>query len=67
MAVVEESLADLGGQGREEDRSCFLEKLSATGRGEQEPEKTYDDSRRVIFRIRVKARDENETVRRIEK
>jgi outer membrane protein OmpA-like peptidoglycan-associated protein len=63
MAVVEESLADLGG--KEQDRSCFLEKLSATGRGEQEPEKTNDESRRVIFRIRVKAREEDNMVRRI--
>lgn len=65
MAVVEESLADLEGAGKERDRSCFLEKLSATGRGEQEPEKTDDESRRVIFRIRVKARDEENTVRRL--
>ena len=49
MAVVKEALADLNGQ--EPDRSCFLEKLSATGRGEQDPEKTDDESRRVIFRI----------------
>lgn len=63
MAVVEESLADLGG--KEQDRSCFLEKLSATGRGEQEPEKTNDESRRVIFRIRVKAREEDNMVRRL--
>jgi hypothetical protein len=65
MAVVEESLSDLGGKGREQDRSCFLEKLSATGRGEQEPEKTDDDSRRVIFRIRIKAKDEDNMVRRL--
>lgn len=65
MAVVAESLADLGGEGSEQDRSCFLEKLSATGRGEQEPEKTDDESRRVIFRIRVKARDEDTMARRI--
>ncbi len=63
MSVVEKSLADL--DGNEQDRSCFLEKLSATGRGEQEPEKTADESRRVIFRIRVKARDEDNMVRRI--
>jgi outer membrane protein OmpA-like peptidoglycan-associated protein len=63
MAVVEEALADLKGQ--EPDRTCFLEKLSATGRGEQDPEKTDDESRRVIFRIRVKARDEEEMIRRI--
>jgi flagellar motor protein MotB len=66
MAVVEESLADLEGKTNEQDRSCFLEKLSATGRGEQEPEKTDDESRRVIFRIRIKARDENEMVRRLD-
>ena len=65
MAVVEESLADLQGRGKERDRACFLEKLSATGRGEQEPEKTDDESRRVIFRIRIKARDEENTVRRL--
>jgi hypothetical protein len=65
MAVVEESLADLEGAGKEQDRSCFLEKLSATGRGEQEPEKTDDESRRVIFRIRIKARDEDKMVRRL--
>ena len=63
MSVVEKSLADL--DGNEQDRSCFLEKLSATGRGEQEQEKTADESRRVIFRIRVKARDEDNMVRRI--
>ncbi|MDR3409828.1 MAG: OmpA family protein [Formivibrio sp.] len=65
MAVVEESLADLEGAGKEQDRSCFLEKLSATGRGEQEPEKTDDESRRVIFRIRIKARYEDKMVRRL--
>ena len=65
MAVVEESLADLGGQGKEQDRSCFLEKLSATGRGEQEPEQTDEESRRVIFRIRIKAKDEDDMVRRL--
>lgn len=63
MAVVEESLADLEGQ--EPNRSCFLEKLSATGRGEQDPEKTDDESRRVIFRIRIKARDEDNVSRRL--
>jgi outer membrane protein OmpA-like peptidoglycan-associated protein len=63
MAVVEEALADLAGN--ERDRGCFLEKLSATGRGEQDPEKTDADSRRVIFRIRVKARNEDNMVRRL--
>jgi outer membrane protein OmpA-like peptidoglycan-associated protein len=55
MAVVEEALADLSGK---TTRGCFLEKLSATGRGEQDPEKTDDESRRVIFKIHVKANDE---------
>jgi outer membrane protein OmpA-like peptidoglycan-associated protein len=55
MAVVVEALADLKGTN---ERPCFLEKLSATGRGEQDPEKTDDESRRVIFKIHVKARDE---------
>ena len=55
MAVVKEALTDLAGH--EAERNCFLEKLSATGRGEQDPEKTDDESRRVIFKIRVKARD----------
>lgn len=58
MAVVKESLSDLSS--REDERSCFLEKLSATGRGEQDPEKTDDESRRVIFKIRVRARDEQQ-------
>ena len=53
MEVVKNALADL--QGMEAERSCFLEKLSASGRGEQEPEPTPDESRRVILKIRVKA------------
>jgi flagellar motor protein MotB len=36
-------------------RACFLEKLSASGRGEQDLEGTAEDSRRVIFKIRVRA------------
>ena len=56
MEVVKSALADLAG--REPERSCFLEKLSATGRGEQDQEPTADESRRVIFKIRVKARED---------
>lgn len=55
MAVVKESLASL--HGRPKYKAYFLEKLSATGRGEQDPEKTYAESRRVIFRVRIKARE----------
>lgn len=63
MAVVEEALADL--KDKETERACFLEKLSATGRGEQDAEKTAEENRRGIFRIRVKARDEATMARRI--
>jgi flagellar motor protein MotB len=63
MAVVSAALTDLSG--RDRDRACFLEKLSATGRGEQDLEKTDEASRRVIFRIRVKARDQQDLVQRI--
>jgi outer membrane protein OmpA-like peptidoglycan-associated protein len=59
MAVVQEMLSDLG---TGTSHACFLEKLSATGRGEQDafrddPDQRKNDerSRRVIFRIRVKA------------
>ena len=60
MEVVKNALADLEGMGPE--RGCFLEKLSASGRGEQELEATPDESRRVILKIRVKA-VESEIVR----
>lgn len=60
MEVVKNALSDLEGMAKE--RACFLEKLSASGRGEQEPEATADESRRVILKIRVKA-VETETIR----
>ena len=53
MEVVKNALSDLVGM--EAERGCFLEKLSASGRGEQEQEATPDESRRVILKIRVKA------------
>jgi outer membrane protein OmpA-like peptidoglycan-associated protein len=62
MAVVEQALADLKGK---PTRSCFLEKLSATGRGEQDLENTPEESRRVIFKIHVKARDEGAIEREV--
>lgn len=52
MEVVKSALADLAGM--EVKRGCFLEKLSASGRGEQEQEATPEESRRVILKIRVK-------------
>jgi flagellar motor protein MotB len=53
MEVVKKSLSFLTND--EGQRQCFLEKLSATGRGEQDLQATEEDSRRVIFRIRVRA------------
>ena len=55
MEVVKSTLAVLTGM--EAKRACFLEKLSASGRGEQEQEATPEESRRVILKIRVKASD----------
>lgn len=55
MVVVKNALADLSSM--ETKRNCFLEKLSASGRGEQEQEATPDESRRVILKIRVKVVD----------
>jgi outer membrane protein OmpA-like peptidoglycan-associated protein len=63
MTVVKEALASL--HGSPAYRSYFLEKLSATGRGEQDPERTDSESRRVIFRIRVKARSQDQLQTRI--
>ena len=59
MEVVKNALADLSGM--ESKRGCFLEKLSASGRGEQEQEATPEESRRVILRIRVKVVDAEST------
>jgi flagellar motor protein MotB len=55
MAVVQEMLKDLN---TGTSHACFLEKLSATGRGEQDALADDAQSRRVIFRIRVKAAQE---------
>lgn len=55
MEVVKDSLSDLSGM--EAKRACFLQKLSASGRGEQEQEATPEESRRVVLKIRVKATD----------
>jgi len=58
MAVVEESLQDLQGADQVRERNFFLDRLSATGRGEQGANPNRDNdpgSRRVIFRIRVRS------------
>lgn len=60
MEVVKKSLSFLTDDPLQ--RECFLEKLSATGRGEQDLQPTADESRRVIFRIRVRA-DRAEEIR----
>lgn len=62
MAVVQESLHSL--ESVPAERNCFLDKLSAVGRGQRDPEPTADASRRVIFRIRVKATDEKSLEKR---
>ena len=51
MEVVKKTLLDL--QDSPQERACLLEKLSATGRGEQDLEATADKSRRVVFKIRI--------------
>ena len=58
MAVVEEALQDLQGADQVRERNFFLDRLSATGRGEQGANPNQDNdpaSRRVIFRIRVRS------------
>jgi flagellar motor protein MotB len=60
MEVVKKTLSFLQGS---EERGCFLEKLSASGRGEQDLEATPEESRRVIFKIRVRT-DRAEEVQR---
>jgi len=51
MEVVKKTLLYL--KDTPAERTCLLEKLSATGRGEQDLEVTADKSRRVVFKIRV--------------
>jgi outer membrane protein OmpA-like peptidoglycan-associated protein len=54
MQVVSTALDDL--RDFPDQRSCFLTKLSASGRGQQDQESTPENSRRVIFKLRVKAK-----------
>lgn len=51
MEVVERMLASLSEQPNL--RACLLEKISATGRGEQDLAVTADQSRRVVIKVRV--------------
>ncbi len=63
LAVVQQTLGALG----TEDKACFLDFLSATGRGSREPildantgSEDKDRSRRVIFKIRVRSFEQRE-------
>ena len=53
MEVVEKTLVSLSD--RPGLRSCLLEKISASGRGEQDLAKTADRSRRAVIKVRVNA------------
>jgi outer membrane protein OmpA-like peptidoglycan-associated protein len=69
LAVVNKSLDTLSSS--EPDRTCFLEELSATGRGEQDCDKSLPadsgECRQVIFKIRVKAKEESSIEQRLAK
>lgn len=64
MEVVKSMLANL--EEKSDERTCLLDKLSASGRGERDPEATPDASRRVIFRVRVKVKDADPLQREIQ-
>lgn len=53
MEVVEKTLLTLSGNPG--SRTCMLEKISASGRGEQDLAETADQSRRAVIKIRVNA------------
>ena len=65
MAVVQQTLTILG-QGEPGDKACFLDFLSANGRGSKEPirdadgNEDRDRSRRVVFKIRVRSLEQRE-------
>jgi outer membrane protein OmpA-like peptidoglycan-associated protein len=67
LAVVNAGLDTL--DSNQTDRNCFLEELSATGRGEQDCSKSLPDNsgdcRQVIFKIRVKVKDEGTVEQRL--
>jgi outer membrane protein OmpA-like peptidoglycan-associated protein len=65
LAVVQLTL-DILGREEAEDRACFLDFLSANGRGSKEPildanrNEDKDRSRRVVFKIRVRSVEQRE-------
>ena len=65
MAVVQQILRELGDASSNGNRVCFLDLLSANGRGSVEAIKVNgkedrDKSRRVIFKIRVRSLEQRE-------
>lgn len=62
MEVVKKTLESLNDNSVQ--RGCLFEKLSASGRGEQDLGPTPEESRRVIFKIRVRADRAEEVQRR---
>jgi outer membrane protein OmpA-like peptidoglycan-associated protein len=65
LVVVQRTL-DILGHSNPEDRKCFLDFLSANGRGSKEPildadgNEDRDRSRRVVFKIRVRSLEQRE-------
>lgn len=65
LVVVQRTLEILG-RSEPEDRGCFLDFLSANGRGSKEPildtngNEDRDRSRRVVFKIRVRSLEQRE-------
>ena len=65
LAVVQRTL-DVLAQDESGDRTCFLDFLSANGRGSKEPildaagSEDKDRSRRVVFKIRVRSLEQRE-------
>ena len=65
LAVVQQTLQILG-HDDSEDRACFLDFLSANGRGSKEPirdasgNEDKDRSRRVVFKVRVRSLEQRE-------
>ncbi len=65
LAVVQHTL-DILGHDEPEDTACFLDFVSANGRGSKEPirdvngNEDKDRSRRVVFKIRVRSLEQRE-------
>ncbi len=53
LTVVQEALHSL--DQTPSSRTCFLDRLSASGRGQRDLQSTPENSRRVVLRVRVRA------------